>query len=206
MSNEIGGVWRTVGGRRIFIKDGQDLVTAMKESGKFKKTVGLNSNDNITLENHPKPKLLTTLDDLSKKNIEKVLKDYEKEIKDDKIENAIVITKEGKVYQCFGNETNVWPDVDLGDEIIGSSITHNHSKEETNYSFSPADINLFDKYNLGKLRGVDDKYIYELDRNDKPILTQPTLDDIIEDNSIYHIQAIDYSIKNNILYKRWKND
>lgn len=33
---EINGVWRTVGGRRIFIKDGQDLATAMKESGKFK--------------------------------------------------------------------------------------------------------------------------------------------------------------------------
>ena len=30
------GVWRTVGGRRIFIKDGEDLETAMKKSGKFK--------------------------------------------------------------------------------------------------------------------------------------------------------------------------
>jgi len=30
------GVWRTVGGRRIFIKDGQSLADAMKESGKFK--------------------------------------------------------------------------------------------------------------------------------------------------------------------------
>lgn len=29
------GVWRTVGGRRIFIKEGQDLASAMKESGKF---------------------------------------------------------------------------------------------------------------------------------------------------------------------------
>ena len=30
------GIFRTVGGRRIFIKDGQDLASAMKESGKFK--------------------------------------------------------------------------------------------------------------------------------------------------------------------------
>lgn len=29
------GVWRTVGGRRIFIRNGQDLASAMKESGKF---------------------------------------------------------------------------------------------------------------------------------------------------------------------------
>lgn len=62
----------------------------------------------------------------------------------------------------LGNKTNVWPDVDLGDEIIGSSITHNnHPKTETNYSFSNADIKLFEKYKLSKLRGIDDKYIYE---------------------------------------------
>ena len=30
------GVWRTIGGRRVFIKDGEDLATAMKNSGKFK--------------------------------------------------------------------------------------------------------------------------------------------------------------------------
>ena len=36
--SDIGGVWRTVGGRRIFIKDGQDLASAMKESGKFNST------------------------------------------------------------------------------------------------------------------------------------------------------------------------
>ena len=34
--NDIGGVWRTIGGRRVFIKDGQDLASAMIESGKFK--------------------------------------------------------------------------------------------------------------------------------------------------------------------------
>ena len=38
MANETDGVWRTVGGRRIFIKGGQDLASAMKESGKFKKS------------------------------------------------------------------------------------------------------------------------------------------------------------------------
>ena len=32
------GVFRTVGGRRVFIKDGQDLASAMKESGKFGET------------------------------------------------------------------------------------------------------------------------------------------------------------------------
>ncbi len=35
-SNSENGVWRTVGGRRIFIKDGQSLADAMISSGKFK--------------------------------------------------------------------------------------------------------------------------------------------------------------------------
>lgn len=43
--NDIGGVWRTVGGRRIFIKDGEDLETAMKKSGKFKKSGSENNNE-----------------------------------------------------------------------------------------------------------------------------------------------------------------
>lgn len=34
---ELDGVWRTIGGRRVFIRNGQSLSDAMKESGKFKK-------------------------------------------------------------------------------------------------------------------------------------------------------------------------
>jgi hypothetical protein len=39
---DTGGVWRTVGGRRIFIKDGQDLQIAMRGSGKFQKAADTN--------------------------------------------------------------------------------------------------------------------------------------------------------------------
>lgn len=35
MYDESEGVWRTVGGRRIFIRNGQSLSDAMIESGKF---------------------------------------------------------------------------------------------------------------------------------------------------------------------------
>jgi len=34
-NNDLGGVWRTIGGRRVFIKNGQSLEDAMRESGKF---------------------------------------------------------------------------------------------------------------------------------------------------------------------------
>ena len=44
------GVWRTVGGRRIFIANGEDLKTAMKNSGKFKP----NGIKDIVKESQPK--------------------------------------------------------------------------------------------------------------------------------------------------------
>ena len=49
MADDIGGVWRTIGGRRVFIKDGQDLASAMKESGKFNSNKNDIDIDNATL-------------------------------------------------------------------------------------------------------------------------------------------------------------
>lgn len=40
-----GGVWRTIAGRRVFIKEGQSLTDAMKESGKFKESGKTNKKD-----------------------------------------------------------------------------------------------------------------------------------------------------------------
>lgn len=55
---DIGGVWRTVGGRRIFIKDGEDLETAMKKSGKFKKSEIKDKDDDKNKDNEEKIKKL----------------------------------------------------------------------------------------------------------------------------------------------------
>lgn len=51
MSDDIGGVWRTIGGRRVFIKDGEDLETAMKKSGKFDKNEQLSEEDKNIIDN-----------------------------------------------------------------------------------------------------------------------------------------------------------
>lgn len=45
MEDEEKGVWRTVGGRRIFIADGQTLSEAMAKSGKFGKTASKSYSD-----------------------------------------------------------------------------------------------------------------------------------------------------------------
>ena len=62
MANE-DGVWRTIGGRRIFIKTGQNLSSAMKESGKFKiknkkKETKTNSKNQIITQEEKNKKMI----------------------------------------------------------------------------------------------------------------------------------------------------
>lgn len=81
MVDDIGGIWRTVGGRRIFIKDGQDLATAMKESGKFSqkqsKTYYIDENTGLYIGRNIDGQYFGLTDnieeaELSKKDIEKL--------------------------------------------------------------------------------------------------------------------------------------
>ena len=104
------------------IKDNQPIDSFVSSNEKN----GLGASNDYTKEKHPEPILLGRIEKFNQKNIYNTLKRYEKTIKDDKIENAIVITSKGEVYQCFGNESNVWPDEDLGDKLIGAIVTHNH--------------------------------------------------------------------------------
>ena len=48
--DEKDGVWRTVGGRRIFIKNGQSLSDAMIKSGKFKRYIDSDSIDSKVVD------------------------------------------------------------------------------------------------------------------------------------------------------------
>lgn len=165
----------------------------------------LSAND-ITFENHLKPKLLEKIDYNDLKMVNSCMEKYEKVIISDKIENAIVITSNGNVYQCFGNENSVWPNVDLGNELINAYVTHNHPIKETGFSFSSADVNLFESYNLKKLRGIDEKYLYELDRSKNYNLELPKFDEELEDTTFEHLKLIEFSINKNIFYRRVKNE
>ena len=86
------------------------------------------------------------------------------------MEVGLVIAKDDRTYKCFGTLDRVFVDSDLGKEILdGSTVLHWHVPSETSYSFSNDDIELFMKYNLSRLRGSDDKYIYELNRDSSQI-------------------------------------
>lgn len=93
MSDDIGGVWRTIGGRRVFIKDGDDLQTAMKKSGKFKN----NKNDEDEIKEQGK----SNRKEVSKKLQEHILSYYEDE---DNPEEAFV-----KQMEAMKDNSHVTP-------------------------------------------------------------------------------------------------
>lgn len=124
----------------------------------------------------------------------------------EKIENAIVITKDGEVWHCFGIANRVFPDSDLGDKLYGAYVTHRHPIEETAYSFSGYDYDLFEYYKLPLLRGVDEKYIYEFNRSGKVVDDVNDFADEMTFEDYQHLRNIDMSKEKGIGYWRWKND
>lgn len=112
------------------------------------------------------PKVLEKVDFSNRDMVLSKLAGYEMAIADSPIENAIVATKDGQIIQCYGDLDDVYPNIDLKDRLIGAMMTHNHPVGSVNeYSFSSADINLFMDNKLEVLRGIDEKYVYELNRN-----------------------------------------
>ena len=126
---------------------------------------GLSSRDKLNeAASHKLPeKIRDLLDGEERINI---LSEWEKIIVNEPIENAIVITKDGEIYRCYGTLNGLYLEDDLGDKLYGAYVTHNHPIGSNNeYSFSGSDIDLYDYYKLELLRGVDEFYIYEMNRN-----------------------------------------
>lgn len=103
---------------------------------------------------------------LSEDVIHSTIEKYEAEIADSDIEHAVVIMRTGFVCKCHGVKGNVYPDVDLGADLLqGAWVMYNHPIEKTEFTFSKDDLNLFLNYQLSILRGIDEKYIYEFTRD-----------------------------------------
>lgn len=92
--NDADGVWRTVGGRRIFIRNGQDLASAMIESGKFKNLRSAVKLDKLKKEEKEKLKNLKEkgiLNEENKEDIENARKELVDVYKDRKqLEKEII--------------------------------------------------------------------------------------------------------------------
>ena len=128
----------------------------------------------------------------------------EKEAVYKKIETACIIASNGDVYKCFGTNKAVYPDYDLGDELYGAIVSHNHPIDETDFSFSSPDRNMFSHFNLIILRGCDEKYVYELSRKNL------TIDELPDNWRIYenylHCSNIYKAQEMKVGYRRWKNE
>ena len=137
--------------------------------------------------------------------LKKELQEFEKNAIKESVETACVITKDGEVFKCFGVNDRVFPDFDLGDKLIGASVSHNHPINETAYSFSQADLSLFLDYDLDVLRGCDEKYTYEFTRNAKELDAHINIFDLTEEDAA-HEEMVMKAEKFGIGYRRWKND
>lgn len=85
------GVWRTIGGRRVFIKTGQSLSEAMKESGKFKNLKNKVKPEDDSAYNDPRDAIMYYLKrgdfEKAEKYMEKYGLDDEKEMFMDGLNN-----------------------------------------------------------------------------------------------------------------------
>ena len=74
----------------------------------------------------------------------------------------------GDVLHCNGDVHGIpihWFK-QIAAQLEGATVTHNHPLSSANeYSFSDDDFKLFKNFGLARLRGIDEKFIYELNRN-----------------------------------------
>lgn len=165
------------------------------------KGLGVNSSQAAPLQHKP-PRLVKTIDPNDKKEIDRLLSEYEDFAVNLDYETAMVITSDGKVYMFDGTKTRVFVD-DLGDELIGSVVSHNHPADETAYSFSNDDFELYVKNRLDQLYGFDVKYKYKLSR-DESITKQNSDVDWMTYDGYQHNVIFKKANNNGIGYLRWK--
>lgn len=109
------------------------------------------------------------VDKVALDKVDETLEKYEKEMVKLNHETAIIITKEGKVFSVVGEEGSVYFRNVGEDALNGATVTHNHPAKLTRYSFSKFDLGELMDLRLKRIRGIDNKFIYEIvtDENTK---------------------------------------
>ena len=144
--NEEDGVWRTVGGRRIFIRNGQSLADAMVKSGKFKSLRSTYRKEKAKQEQEEKERLEDEeLKKYDQEKWEKTVKEVEKANKPEMEK----LEKEGKenyakkqdnrenYIQQFNEKykNKSFYDERTGDTITAETIADDYIKYGVNQSF-----------------------------------------------------------------------
>ena len=101
--------------------------------------------------------------------IQRTLEKYEAQIVKAPVEHAIIITKTGEIYHCNGDVHGIplryFEKLDLAE----AHVTHNHPPNalENENTFSDDDYDNFKNFKMARLHGIDEKFLYELNRNAK---------------------------------------
>lgn len=175
------------------------------------------NNENIDDKLNSKITLVEKISDLSDENKVNTLRKYEEKIVNKNVENAVVIGKNGDTYLVESKSSNSVYIKDLGEEILKDSyMTHNHPEKETYFSFSSYDISEFMETDMKKLRGIDYKYIYEIEKTKDTIKVNRDIilnefGDTVEKEAFsiifekgYNADEELYHIENQILSKKYK--
>lgn len=156
------------------------------------------NNDSVEDKLKSKVTLVEKIPDLSNENKINTLKKYEEKIVNEDVENSVVIDKKGNTYLIKSNSSNSVYIKGLGEEILKDSyMTHNHPMNETRYSFSGYDISEFMSTNMQLLRGIDYKYIYEIEKTEDT-LTVNSDNILYEFSNTLRYEALDKIIKENL--------
>ena len=109
------------------------------------------------------------VDKVALDKVDETLEKYEKEMVKLNHETAIIVTKEGKVFSVVCDEGSVYFRNVGKDALNGATVTHNHPAKLTRYSFSKFDLGELMDLRLKRIRGIDNKFIYEIvtDENTK---------------------------------------
>lgn len=193
-------------GKTVYVDGNLDYEGWKKEAFSEKGLAAGNQNFKDFPE-HDDPVKIGKIDFNDKNMISSVLEECENQIADKTVENAVVIMKDGTVWQCFGDLNGVYPDLDLGSGLFGACVTHNHPVGSANeYSFSNSDIKMFLENKLKVLRGIDERYVYELTRDSGEVDDYMSLEELMgsDGDCARHQDVIRIAKENGFGYRRWR--
>lgn len=136
------------------------------------------------------------------KEVKESIDDFINKHSNSDVEYAKVINKDGWETDIKGTKKAV--DLTICDKLKDSIVIHNHPSEETEYTFSPQDVDLFVERELKELYGIDEKYIYKLTRNSEETDSLENLEMNLE--NAQHFQIIKLARSLRIGYRRYINN
>ena len=158
------------------------------------------------------PKLIGKLEKVTPTTIQKTLEYYELQIVKSSVEHAVIITATGEIWHCSGDVHSIPMRYfeQMRRELEGAYVTHNHppAAKENEHTFSDDDFNNFKNFKMARLRGIEERFLYELNQNleDNELAgySLPEIYSLGLDFSDYHYAIMLKALSNGLGYWRVK--